>query len=70
MHINVSAMTKDLALKAAHEQLDSELGDSLLAEIIYGYVEERVKMLPEAGGRAVEITADVNINVEAYLRIA
>lgn len=70
MHINASAMTKEEVLGLAAEQLDRELADPALAEIIFGYVEKRIGDLPEAGGRAYEITADVVVDVQAYLRIA
>lgn len=70
MHINVSATTKKLALESARQQLDQELEDKKLAAIILSYVTQRVEALDEPQGQVVEITADLSVEVAAYLRIA
>jgi hypothetical protein len=70
VHINVSATTKKLALESARQQLDQELEDKKLAAIILSYVTQRVEALDEPQGQVVEITADLSVEVAAYLRIA
>jgi hypothetical protein len=70
VHINVSATTKKLALESARLQLDQELEDKKLAAIILSYVTQRVEALDEPQGQVVEITADLSVEVAAYLRIA
>lgn len=69
MHINATAASAERVLELARAQLDSEIQDKALVEILFGYVEQRINELPAPGGRVYEITADVNIDVQAYLRI-
>lgn len=71
MHINVTATTKALALKAAKEQLAREVPDKALADYLYDYMSSKVAELENPGnGLVVEISADINIDAAAYLRIA